>query len=372
MIPLFQPSVSQAEIDEVVETLRSGWWGLGPKTAQLERECAEFVGARHACAVNSGTAALHLALAALDLPPGEVIVPALTFISTALAPLYAGHRPVFADIDADTLNLSPAAVARAIGPQTRAIIPVHYAGRPVDLEAMEAFGVPVIEDCAHAMGSRHQGQHVGSRNIGCFSFHAVKNLATADGGMVTTNDDRVAARLVPLRWVGIDKSTWHRAETRYGWDYQIALLGFKYHMNDVSAALGLAQLRRLEENNARRRRIVDTYCARLADLEWLQLPLRTEADRAHSWHLFAVRTDHRDAFVEWLLEHGVSAGVHYRPLTHHEVMRPYTVPGQVPVTEAEWQRLVTLPLYPDLTDNEIALVVETIRSFPAPATRGRS
>lgn len=366
MIPLFRPSVSQAEIDEVVDTLKSGWWGLGPKTARFEREFADYVGVRHACAVSSATAALHLALAALRLPPGDIIVPALTFASTAFAALYTGHRPVFADIDAESLNVTPETIARALTPETRAIIPVHYAGRPCDIEGIEALGYPIIEDCSHAAGSRHHGQHVGSRNIGCFSFHAVKNLATADGGMVTTNDDEVAARLIPLRWVGIDKSTWHRTETRYGWDYRVTIVGYKAHMNDVTASLGLAQLRRLNDNNERRRRIVRIYYEQLGDLNWLQLPSRTEEDGSYAWHLFAVRTpaNRRDDMIQWLLEHGVSAGVHYRPLYHHAALSAYGDAARLPVTEHEWQRLVTIPLFPDMTDAEIDQVVSAIRSFP--------
>lgn len=364
MIPLFRPSVSDAEIDQVVDTLKSGWWGLGPKTAQFEREFAEYVGTKHAIALQSGTDALHLSLEALDAAPGEVIVPALTFVSTALVALYTGHRPVFADIDPVTLNIDPASVERLIMSETRAIIPVHYGGRPVPLEELEAFGLPLIEDCAHAAGSRYQGVHVGSRNIGAFSFHAVKNLATADGGMITTNDDTIARRLVPLRWVGIDKSTWHRAETRYGWDYEIRSLGHKSHMNDVTASLGLAQLHRLDENNAKRRRIVGVYYEQFSDLGWLQLPDFPEEAAQYSWHLFAVRTDRRERFMEWMLDHGVSVGVHYRPLYHHEVLRAYAGPEGLRVTEREWSRLVTIPLFPDMTDDEVTTVVDAIRSFP--------
>ncbi len=365
MIPLFRPSVTQAEIDEVVDTLKSGWWGLGPKTARFEQEFSAYVGVQHATAVNSGTAALHLALEALQLPPGEVIVPALTFASTALVALYTGHRPVFADVDPVTLNITAETVARVKTDKTRAIIPVHFGGRPVDLPPIEAFGLPIIEDCAHGMGTRTNGQHVGSRNIGCFSFHAVKNLATGDGGMISTNDDEIAHRLTPLRWVGIDKSTWHRAETRYGWDYQIETLGYKSHMNDLTASLGLVQLRRLDANNGRRREIVNRYSAELSDVSWLQLPARTEVDQDYSWHLYAVRTERRDDLVEWLLDHGVSAGVHYRPLYHHGILAEFGSAASAPVTEREWQRLVTLPLFPDMTDEEVTQVVDAIRAFPA-------
>jgi perosamine synthetase len=365
MIPLFRPSVSQAEIDEVVDTLRSGWWGLGPKTAQFEREFAEYVGVKHACAVTSATAALHLALEGLRLPPGEIVVPALTFVSTAFVALYTGHRPVFADVDPATLNITPESVERVRTDNTRAIIPVHYAGRPVDLDGLATLGLPIVEDCAHAAGSFYQGRHVGSRNVGCFSFHAVKNLATADGGMITTDDDDFAARLVPLRWVGIDKSTWHRAESRYGWDYRIAVHGYKAHMTDLVASLGLVQLHRLEENNGRRRRIVEIYYQQLADLDWLELPPRTEGDHLYAWHLFAVRTppSRRDDLIQWLLDHGVSAGVHYRPLYHHDVLQEFGSAHELPVTEQQWQRLVTIPLFPDMTDQEVDQVVETIRGF---------
>jgi perosamine synthetase len=187
-----------------------------------------------------------------------------------------------------------------------------------------------------------------------------------DGGMITTNDDMIAGRLTPLRWVGINKSTWHRTSSRYGWDYRIEELGHKAHMNDINASLGLAQLGRLDTNNRRRREIVDVYTQELGDLAWLQLPQRTEGDHEYAWHLYAVRTDRRDDLVEWMLEHDVSAGVHYRPLYQHEALARYLNGSPAPtVTDREWQRLVTIPLFPDMTEDDVGLVVNTIRSFPS-------
>lgn len=364
MIPLLRPSVTQAEIDAVVETLKSGWWGLGPKTAQFEKEFAAYIGVKHAIALNSATAALHLALEAMDLPAGEVIVPPITFVSTAWAVIYAGHKPVFADVDEKTLNISSESIEKAITPQTRAIIPVHYSGRPVDLAAIEHFGLPVIEDCAHACGARYGGKPVGSRNIGCFSFHAVKNLATGDGGMITTNDSALAQKLVPLRWVGIDKSTWVRAERHYGWDYHVISKGYKVHMNDLAASLGLAQLRRLDEMNRRRREIADIYRQELSNLDWLQLPEPSDETRESSWHCFAVRLERRDDFIKWLLDHEISAGVHYRPTYHHPAFKEFADPADFPVAEREWQRLATIPLFSALTDSELDHIIATIRKFP--------
>ena len=357
VIPLFRPSVTDAEIAAVTDTLRSGWWGEGPRVAQFEAAFAGYTGAAHAVAVSSCSAALQLALEAMGVTGGEVIVPALTFVSTGLAALRNGCRVVFADIDEDTLCIDWQDAGRKTTPQTQAVIPVWYGGT-VTLPVPWRSSWRIIEDCAHAAGSAAAG---GLGDAACWSFHAVKNLACGDGGMVTTEDPELAARVRALRWCGIDKSTWARDQGRYGWDYDIPGPGWKYHMNDLAASLGLAQLARLDEMNEARRRLVRAYIEELKAIGWLRLP---EYRELCSWHLFAVRVGARDAFVDHMLASGVSAGVHYKPLTHYPWFG--TDPASLPVTERAWRTLVTLPLYPDMTQAEQEQVIAAVRAFRPP------
>ena len=362
MIPLFRPSCTDLEIRYVTDVLRSGWWGTGPVTEKLEHRFAGMTGARHAVAVSSCTAALQLACQALGVAGGEVITPALPFASTALAPLHAGATVRFADIGEDTLCLDWADAIARITPATRAIIPVWYGGTVTappelfQLPAVEAefSRVPVIEDCAHAAGSTRAGK-LGI--AACWSFHAVKNLAAGDGGMITTNDDDLAGRLRPLRWCGIDRSTWDRESRRgYNWEYDITEPGHKAQMNDITAALALAQLERLPAMNEARRLIAARYLDGLAGLGWLRLPAWRDSS---SWHLFTVRVADRDRFIGHMLSRGVAAGVHYRPLNTFTVFPR----DPLPVTDRVWKTLVTLPLYPDMTEADVARVIAAVREF---------
>jgi perosamine synthetase len=275
VIQVFKPSMTQEEIDAVTEVLQSGWIGLGPKTAEFEEKFAEFVGTTFAVAVNSCTAALDLALKLLDVNHGhEVIVPTMTFVSTAHCVAYRLAMPIFADVDPHTLSIDLEDVRRKITSRTRAIIPVHYSGRPIDLDALKeiAGGIPIIEDCAHATGARYKGRSVGSiGDIGCFSFHAVKNLAMGDGGALTLNDQQWMERCKRLRWLGIDKGTWDRTavDKSYWWQYFVDEIGLKCHLNDIAAAIGLVQLRRLQAMNARRREIARQYTEAFSQYDFI-------------------------------------------------------------------------------------------------------
>ena len=350
MIPLFKPSCSDLEIRNVAEVLRSGWWGGGSKVAELEEQFAARVGVKYAVATNNCTAALQIALEALDMRGWNVIMPALTFAATGLSALHSGARVVFADIDEDTLCINWADVQGKLSSQVKAIIPVWYGGMIPPVTSYCDHFPAIIEDCAHATGNPHAG-HNGT--AACWSFNAVKNLASGDGGMITTNDEWLASRVRRLRRFGIDKQG--------SWDYEIPVAGFKADMNDITAAIALAQLQRLDEMNELRRKIALTYMKELRYIPWLQLP---QWDENSSWNMFVVRiSEGRDGFIEHMLSHGVSAGVHYKPLDQHGI---FGGKQHLPVTDRVWKTLVTLPLYPDMTEGEIEKVIETAEHWGQP------
>ena len=315
---------------------------------RFEAMLAARYGVKHAVSVNSCTAALHLALKAHGIGPGdEVIVPALTFVSTALAVVYCGARPVFADVDPETLCIDMLDVAKNHGRRAKMVIPVDYAGFPANDPATFCFYRKTIQDAAHSCGGLAYGDAV------CLSFHPVKNLATGDGGAVLTNDDAIAERIRALRWCGIDRSTWQRTGKRYAWDYSIESVGYKCHWNDLQASVALVQLDRLDEMQARRRQIAARYTSELAGL--LQTPLDHPA---HTWHLYPVRVDadRRDAILDHLGNRGIGAGVHYQPLTYYAPFAGETPP----VTEREWHRLISLPMYADMTDEAQEQVIAAL------------
>lgn len=370
-IQVFQPFHGEEEIEAVAEVIRSGWWGQGPKTAELETRFAAFVGAEHAVSLNSATAALHLALKVAGVEGGEVITTPMTFVSTNHAILLNNAVPVFADIQADTLNLDPNEVERKITPRTKAILVVDYGGHPADLDTLftiaAAHNLIVVEDAAHAAGSRYHDKPVGSISpLTCFSFHPVKNLATGDGGMITLSDPEWDARLRRLRWVGINRDTWVRSgggdASQYAWQYDVEELGYKYHTNDIMAAIALVQLGRLPQTNARRREICAIYDTGLRDLPQLQLPVE-HAGVFSARHNYVIRLDGRDDLAAWLRQHKVATGMHYIPNHLHAMYKPYAVP--LPVTEREWLRLLTLPLYPAMTDADVHYIIDVIHAFYA-------
>jgi len=366
-IPVFRPSYTDREFQAVREVMASGWVGLGPKTAEFEKQFAAYLGVRHAIALSSGTAALHLAMVVAGLTKGdEVISTPLTFVSTNHAILYVGARPVFADVEAETANIDPRSVRRRLTKKTRAIVCVHYGGRPCKMDDLEAIArehnLLLIEDAAHGCGGEHRGRKLGAiGHFGAFSFHAVKNLATGEGGAIVTNDDAAAARLRKLRWLGISKDTWSReSETQYSWYYTVEEVGFKYHMNDIPAAIGLVQLARLEEMNACREAWAGRYDEALKTLSWIQRPI-VEPNTRPDWHNYVIQTDLRDDLNAFLAERGIATGVHYIPNNHYEMYKKCR--GKTPVCERIWKRLLTLPLYPDLTEEDFGRIIGAIRDF---------
>jgi perosamine synthetase len=378
LLPIFQPNYDSREVRAVSEVLRSGWIGLGPKTDLFEERFASYVGAKYAVALNSATAALHLALVASGVGAGdEVILPSLTFVSTAHAVLYVGAKPIFADVEPDTMCLSPEDVEQKITKRTKAMIPVHYGGHPCDMKKLRKIArqnkLTIIEDASHACGSIYQGKHIGSISpFTCFSFHAVKNLATGDGGMVTTNNKSSADCLKRLRWVGITKDTWKRLEVitkskkksykGYGWHYEVKELGYKYHMNDIAAALGLVQLNKLDKANRNRRKLAERYTKKLSKVQEVKCPAIREGV-VSAQHNYVIRCDERDEIHLYLRKKGFSSGVHYMPVHLYPFYRKKYSRLSLPTTEAEWPRLLTLPLYPSLTFQQQNDVIKAIKEF---------
>ena len=362
-IPLFRPRVSEEAIAAAGDVLRSGWLGLGPRTEEFERAFAAYTGSPYCVGLSSCTAAIHLALHLLDLPEGsEVITTPITFVSTNHAILHERLKPVFADVDPNTGNIDPDSVRARVTGNTRALIVVHYGGYPAELDALYSIanehGLAVIEDCAHACGSEYKGRKIGSHgSLHAFSFHAVKNLPMGDGGALTVSSAEHDARLRRLRWLGIDKDTYTRTDrVAYHWEYDVAEVGFKSHMNDIAAAIGLAQLRRLDAENGRRAEIAQAYREGLRDIDGLKLAPVSD-DRRSSYHLFPVTVERRNDLVDRLRDEGISTGVHYRRNDEYSMYEKTDLPGAAHFAA----HVMSLPMHLDLRDEDCQVICAAIR-----------
>ena len=369
IVPLSDVLVD-AEIEQaLMETLRSGWWSMGPRVHQLEVEFAAFCDVGHAMAVTNGTAALHLALLAVGCGPGdEVLLPSLNFVAAANTIRHTGAVPVFCDIGGvDDLNVSPLDLEAAIGPRTRAIVVMHYGGHPCRmgaiLELAERRGVTVIEDAAHAPGGLWRERKCGTiGSVGCFSFFSNKNLPVGEGGMIVTDDDALAERIRLLRSHGMTTLTWDR-HRGHASTYDVVAEGFNYRLDELRAAIALVQLARLEQQNAARARIVDFYRDVLPGRNGTTMPFAPQADVIPSHHLavLVLPEGHpRDKFRMALAERGIQTSVHYPPIHRFAVYRQNGPNRSLPVTETVEPRLVTLPLYPHMTDDEVCCVTEAV------------
>jgi len=374
-LPFARPALGEEEIAEVVDTLRSGWITTGPKVEKFTTAFADYVGGRFAVPVSSATAGLHVALLALGVGPGdEVITSPMTFVATLNTIVHCGATPVLADIDAATLNVRVEEIEKKITPKTRAILPVHYVGQPADLdpilELAAGKNLAVLEDAAHAVGSEYKGRKIGSfPTTSVFSFHPNKNMTTGEGGMVVTDDEEVFERASLLKFHGMDKESWKRFAKSGSPRYDVALPGFKYNMMDIQAALGLHQLPRLEGFLAERARLAARYEEKLADLPGLILPQRVAYPVRHAWHLYTPLVDvdrlkiTRDGFMEELKKRNIGTGLHYSAA--HEfsyyAKRFGWRPEDFPEAHFVSERIVSLPLFPGLADEDQEDVVEEVR-----------
>ena len=387
-IPFHRPSIGQEEIDEVVATLRSGWLTTGPRTAQFEREFRDYVGAPHALAVNSCTAGLHLALAALKIGPGdEVITTPLTFCATVNTILHVGATPVLADVGPDG-NIDPCAIAERMTDRTRAVIPVHLAGLPCDLESIWSlagrYGLKVVEDAAHAAGSRYRGVPIGSADtatgarsdVVAYSFYATKNLTTGEGGMVTTHDQSLAEAMRCLCLHGISKDAWNRYAGRGNWYYEVLACGFKYNLSDIQAAIGLHQLRKLERFIEIRKRLAQRYHSGLINIAEVEVPRDVSYGR-NAWHLYMLRLNlqllkiDRAEFIQRLLQKGIGTSVHFIPIPMHPFFAEHASRPQnhCPRALELYSRLISLPLYPGMTEEQVDYVVNAIKEISLAARK---
>jgi perosamine synthetase len=375
-LPFSEPWIGDEEIEACVQCLRSGWLTSGPKVVEFERDFAGYVGAPHALAVNSCTSALHLALEAVGVGPGdEVITSPMTFAATAAVIEHLGARPVLVDVESDTLNMDAEALEPAITPRTRAILPVHFGGQPCDMDLIlglaRAHDLAVVEDAAHALPASYKGRRVGTLgDVTCFSFYVTKTITTGEGGMAVTDRDDLAERMRIMRLHGMSKDAWKRYTKEGSWFYEITAPGFKYNLPDLAAAIGIPQLKRCDEFLARREAIARAFDEALGNLPGVSIPA-VKPERGHAWHLYVVQVDpnvagiDRDLLIRRLAECGIGTSVHFIPLHLHPYYRDkygYR-PDDFPRAHAAFRRIVSLPLFPRMTDGDVARVTDAVRDI---------
>jgi dTDP-4-amino-4,6-dideoxygalactose transaminase len=361
---------TEEELIAVEKIIRSKWVSMGPITAKFEARFKEYIGSNHAIAVSSGTAALHLALRAIGVREGdEVIIPSLTFVATANSVLYCNAKPIFAEITSlDDWNISPESIKEKITRKTKAIVTVHYAGYPCDMKSImeiaEDYKLKVVEDAAHAIGAEIENKKCGTiGDVGCFSFFANKNITTAEGGMVVTDDEKIANKIKLLRSHGMTTLTWDR-ERGYAFSYDVMEIGYNYRLNEISSAIGIEQLKKLDKNNSKRERIVKQYRKKLKDLDNLYLPFSNHSGKP-SYHLMPVLLDNlnREAFMKEMQNKGIQTSIHYPPIHLFKIYKEKFgyQKGYLPLTEYIGENEVTLPLHPLMGAAEVDYVVDSIQ-----------
>lgn len=372
-LPFSRPAMGEAELAAVGEVMNSGWITTGPKNQQLEQAFCTLTGNQYAIAVSSATAGMHVTLMALGIGPGdEVITPSLTWISTLNMVALLGAEPVMIDVDRDTLMVTVGLIEAAITPRTKAIVPVHYAGAPADIEAIhdlgKRYGIPVIDDVAHAAGTFYKGQHVGASGTAIFSFHAIKNMTCAEGGLVVTDDEGLANRIRSLKFHGLGVDAFDRQTHGRTPQAEVISPGYKYNLADINAAIALVQLAKLPQLNARRTGIAQRYLTELADTPFL--PLSQPAwPHKHAWHLFILRIDpaccglNRDQLMQEMKDRNIGTGLHFRA-GHTQKYYRERFPGlSLPETEWNSERICSIPLFPTMTDDEVSRVIAALHEI---------
>lgn len=370
-LPFSRPALGEEELAAVQAVFASGWITTGPQNAALEQAFCQLTGNQHAIAVSSATAGMHVTLMALGIQPGdEVITPSLTWVSTLNIITLLGATPVMIDVDRDNLMVSAEQIEAAITPRTRAIVPVHYAGAPADIDAIRAVSarhnIPLIEDAAHAVGCYYKGRHVGQQGTAIFSLHAIKNITCAEGGIVVTDDAQLADRLRSLKFHGLGVDAYDRHTHGRKPQAEVIMPGFKYNLPDINAAIALVQLQKLPAINARRQAIAARYLRELADTPLLPL-VQPAWPHQHAWHLFIIRVDEarcgisRDALMEQLKIHDIGTGLHFRAAHTHKYYRERYPQLSLPATEWNSDRICSLPLFPDMHDDDVTRVIAALR-----------
>jgi perosamine synthetase len=366
MIPVSKPSIGKEELAAVKKVFDSGWLGMGSSVKEFEDEISKFLGGSTVIAVNTGTTAIHLALDALGINEGdEVIVPSLTFVATIQAITATGATPVFCDIEPDTLNIDVKDVARKITARTKVVIPVHYRGLPCDMDGLTAVAkknnVKIVEDAAHAFGSHYKGKPIGSfGDITCFSFDPIKVVTCGEGGAIAIRDSSLASLIQKKRILGIDKDTWSRYKHERSWFYDVLVPGYRYHMSNINAAIGLVQLKKFKKLNAKRIKIAKRYDRELGKIDGLELLKTDYKDIAFFMYIIKVKNN-RDGLMKHLKEKGIDSGIHYIPSHLFTLYKGFAT--KLPATEKVWEEILTLPLYPDLTAAEQTKVISSIKAF---------
>jgi dTDP-4-amino-4,6-dideoxygalactose transaminase len=367
MLPVSRPSIGQEELREVEKVFSTGWLGLGSTVFEFENKLKDYLGARHVLAVNTGTTALHIALDAFGIKDGdEVIVPSLTFCASVQVITALGARPVFCEINPDNLNMDISDVKKRITTKTKAIMPVHYCGQACDMDALLEIGrnqnISIIEDAAHAFGSTYKGTKIGSfGDATCFSFDPIKNLTCGEGGAVVLSDDTIGELIRGKRILGIDKDTWHRYRNERAWFYEVTTQGYRYHMSNINAAIGIAQLRKFESFIQKKKEIVQRYNDAFMNIDGLKILSWNLKETAPFTYIVRVLNGAREDVIEFLKGRGVGTGIHYIPNHLQPFFQLFATP--LPVTEQIGDEILTLPLYYDMTDDEVSTVIEGLSHF---------
>jgi len=374
-LPFHKPSIEDEEISEVIDTLKSGWITTGPKTKLFEEKFRDYVGSKHAIAINSCTAGLHLSLVAAGVGQGdEVITTPYTFAATGEVIIEVRAKPIFVDVERDSLNIDPEEIRKNVTPNTKAIIPVHFAGQPCRMaeimEIAQENNLVVIEDAAHALAAEYNGKRIGNiSDITVFSFYATKNITTGEGGMVTTNNSELAEKIRLLSLHGLSQDAWKRYTTEGSWYYEIIDSGYKYNMSDIQAAIGLHQLRKIDRFQNVREKYAQMYNDGLKDFPEIIRPFQDKNSK-HAWHLYVIQLNldlidiTRDDFIKELSENNIGTSVHFIPLHFHPYYRDnYVFNGGFPNAEYAFERVISLPIYPAMSLEDVQDVIETVKKI---------